>query len=64
MMFNMFFPNSVYALGFQSLIRAVYPQVLPEPRPVVAADSYSDPYGVNKLLGGKHSFLKADYHYT
>ena len=31
---------------------------------VSLGDLYGDSYGVNKLLGGKRSFLKSDYHYT
>ena len=55
--FLVYSPTAV-ALGFQSLKRR------PNSCWKTGKVSWGDSYGVNKLLDGKRSFRKPDYHYT
>ena len=61
--FGVQFPTSE-AWGFQSLNKTLSSQFQPETTPSVNLDSYSDSYGVKKLLDGKRRFRKPDYHNT
>ena len=59
-----FYSPTAIALGFQSLKGRLSANFGWKTGKVSWGDSYDDSYGVNKLLDGKRSFLKPDYHYT